>query len=292
MNEKPILEVNEISKKFKQFSLTDISFKLPAGYIMGYVGQNGAGKTTTLNLITQLFKKNSGTIRVNGITYDEDPIAYKEAIGYVGDESYFPLTFTVKDVKGIMKDFFRTFDENKFDEIVSEWNLPLTKKVKDYSKGMKVKLMFATIFARDTKLLILDEATSGLDPIVRSEVLDLLQDYIADGERSVLFSTHILNDLEKIADYIFFIDNGKKVLYDSKDEIIENYVMVKGGVDDLNEELAKQLIGITKSQVGFEALLESDKVEYLSRELLVEKASIDHIVLHYIRQMKGKKVRI
>lgn len=281
-----ILEVKNITKEFKNFTLQDIDFTLSAGYIMGYVGQNGSGKTTTLNLITHLLNADSGEIRINGITCDENSIAYKDSIGFIGDESYFPQEFTLKDVKSILKDFYPSFREKEFISMTRDWNLPEDKKIGEYSKGMKVKLMFANVLSRDTKLLILDEATNGLDPVVRSDVLKLLQEYIADGEKSVLFSTHILSDLEQIADYIFFINDGKKVLCDLKDEIIEKYVIVKGGNEDITDMLKKEMIGIVKTEVGFEGLLESEKAEYLSKGFIIEKPSIDQIVVHYIREMQ------
>lgn len=281
-----ILEVKNITKKFKNFMLQDIDFTLSAGYIMGYVGQNGAGKTTTLNLITHLLNADSGEIRINGITYDENSIAYKDSIGFIGDESYFPQEFTLKDVKSILKDFYPSFREKEFISMARDWNLPENKKIGEYSKGMKVKLMFANVLSRDTKLLILDEATNGLDPVVRNDVLKLLQEYIADGEKSVLFSTHILSDLEQIADYIFFINDGKKVLCDLKDEIVEKYVIVKGGNEDITDMLKKEMIGIVKTEVGFEGLLESEKAEYLCKGFIIEKPSIDQIVVHYIREMQ------
>lgn len=281
-----ILEVKNITKEFKNFMLQDIDFTLSAGYIMGYVGQNGSGKTTTLNLITHLLNADSGEIRINGITYDENSIAYKDSIGFIGDESYFPQEFTLKDVKSILKDFYPSFREKEFISMARDWNLPENKKIGEYSKGMKVKLMFANVLSRDTKLLILDEATNGLDPVVRSDVLKLLQEYIADGEKSVLFSTHILSDLEQIADYIFFINDGKKVLCDLKDEIVEKYVIVKGGNEDITDMLKKEMIGIVKTEVGFEGLLESEKAEYLCKGFIIEKPSIDQIVVHYIREMQ------
>lgn len=282
-----MLEVKNIDKKFKNFSLQNITFTLPAGYIMGYIGQNGAGKTTTLNIITHLLKADNGEVSVNGITYMQDPIAYKDSIGFIGDESYFPQDFLIKDVRETLKDFYPSFKEDKFMKMVKAWKLPENKKMRQYSKGMKVKLMFAGVMSRDTKLLILDEATSGLDPVVRNDVLSLIQQYISDGERSVIFSTHILTDLEQIADYIFFIDDGKMVMFDTKDEIIEKFVIVKGGSKDLTEDLKKNLIGIVKTNVGFTALAESEKAVYLKKGFLIEKPTIDNIIIHYIKESGG-----
>lgn len=278
-----LLEVRNISKHYKNFSLENIDFVLPKGYIMGYVGQNGAGKSTTLDLITNLRKCSSGEIYVDGIACAEDAVRYKECIGYIGGDFYYPGNFTVKNIRGTLKNFYTTFSVEKFNELLQKWKLSDKMKVKDFSRGMKVKLMFASVLARDTKLLVLDEATNGLDPVVRVEVLKLLQEYIADGERSVIFSTHILSDLEQIADYIYFIDDGRKVLYDTKDELLENYLLVKGERRAVTPQLAKELIGIIDNAYGFEAIVPSDRADLLTKEFHFEKPSIDEIVVHYIK---------
>lgn len=281
-----LLEVRNVSKHYKNFSLENIDFVLPKGYIMGYVGQNGAGKSTTLNLITNLCKCSEGEIYVDGITCISDAIRYKESIGYIGDEFYYPPNFTVRNIRGILKNLYPTFSVSKFDELLREWKLSEKMKVKDFSRGMKVKLMFASVLARDTKLLVLDEATNGLDPVVRVDVLKLLQEYIADGERSVIFSTHILSDLEQIADYIYFIHNGRKVLHDAKDELLENYLLVKGERRAVSPQLQKELIGIIDNAYGFEAILPSERADMLTSELHFEKPTIDEIVVHYIKNME------
>lgn len=278
-----LLEVRNLSKHYKTFDLQNISFVLPKGYIMGYVGQNGAGKSTTLNLIANICKYQEGEIYLDGMTCEENAVAYKESIGYVGDEFYFPENFNVKDIRKVLKNFYPTFSEEKFNGFLQNWNLPQKKKIKDFSRGMKVKLMLASVLSRDTKLLILDEATNGLDPVVRAEVLKLLQEYIADGERSVLFSTHILSDLEQIADYIYFIHDGKTVLYDAKDELLENFLLVKGDVGDVSENLRQALIGVEVNAFGFEAVLPAKDAHLLTSGLHFEKPNIDQIVIHYIR---------
>lgn len=282
-----LLEVRNLSKEYKTFLLDNISFTLARGYIMGYVGQNGAGKSTTLNLITNICKSSSGEIYVDGITCEEDESRYKESIGYIGDEFYFPDNFRIRDIRSVLRDFYKTFRTEKFDELTKRWKLDGKMAVKDFSRGMKVKLMFVSVLARDTKLLVLDEATNGLDPVVRVEVLKLLQEYIADGERSVIFSTHILSDLEQIADYIYFIHEGKTVLYDAKDELLESHLLVKGERRAIYPELQRALIGIMDNAYGFEAILPSDRADLLTNEFHFEKPTIDQIVIHYIREREG-----
>lgn len=278
-----LLEVKNLGKKYRDFRLEDISFTLPKGYIMGYVGQNGSGKTTTLDLITHVCKTKEGEIRVDGIRYEDDPVRYLESIGYIGEELLFPSDFTLKEIRAVMRSFYRGFDTARFDGLVGRFGLPEKKKVSTFSQGMSVKLMFATMLARQTKLLIMDEATNGLDPVARQEVLGLLQEYVADGEHSILFSTHILHDLEQIADYIYFIDDGRMVMYDAKDELLEGYLIVKGGLELLDDTLRGQLIGIEEHAYGFEAVVPSDLADMLPRGIVYEKPDIDRIVIHFIK---------
>lgn len=280
-----LLEVEHISKQYANFTLEDISFSLPAGYIMGYIGQNGAGKTTTLNIITHLVRA-AGNVSIDGIRYEKDPIRYAQSIGYVGDSSYFPETMTVGDVRSVLKDFYPCFRPADFDGWVEKWKLPLKDKIKTFSRGTKAKLMFASVLSRDTRLLILDEATNGLDPMMRKEVLALLQDYISDGTRSVLFSTHILADLEQIADYIFFIDHGKKIFWGAKEDLTDSYLLVKGGREDLSARLRPALLGIEKNDFGFEALYDVKSGITLPAGIAAEKPSIDQIVVHLIEDMR------
>lgn len=278
-----LLEVKNLSKHYKAFELQNINFTLPKGYIMGYVGPNGSGKSTTLNLITNICKCTEGEIRINGISCEEDAVAYKEQIGYIGDEFYFPNNFKVKNIRRVLQNFYPTFSAKKFDGFLQRWNLPEKKPIKDFSRGMKVMLMFASVLSRDTKLMVLDEATNGLDPVMRTEILQLLQEYVMDGERSVIFSTHILSDLEQIADYIYFIHQGRTVLYDAKDELIESYLLVKGEKSAVSSELEKALIGVIDNAYGFEALLPSDQAGLLGTEFQYEKPNIDQIVVHFIK---------
>ena len=277
-----LLEVKGITKNYKRFALQDISFTLPAGYIMGYVGQNGAGKTTTLHSITHLIKTDGGESWIDGLTFDKDPVEYRNSIGYIGDSSYFPKDLTLRDIRSILASFYPSFDKDKFDAYIERWSLPAKEKVSGFSRGMKVKLMFASVLSRETKLLILDEATNGLDPVVRRDILRILQDYIADGSRSVLFSTHIMEDLEDIADYIFFIDQGRKIFCEAKDDLLEKWLLVRGGREDLTGELEKVLVGIERHAYGFTALFPTEGGVILPAGIAAEKPSIDEIIIHQI----------
>lgn len=281
------LEIKNLTKNFKEFTLDNINLSLPKGYIMGYIGQNGAGKTTTIKLIMNHLKIDSGSISVFGQSYMDDEQTYKDMIGYIPDECMFPTMFTLKDITKLMSSFYSSFDQEKFMKLAEKWNLSSTKKIKDYSKGMKMKLMFATVLCRKTKLLILDEPTSGLDPVMRSEILELLQEYISDGERSVIFSTHIVSDLEGIADYLTFIDSGKLIFSDTKDNIMEKFIIVKGDPKELTSELKRKMIGLKSTAYGFCGLTLKSNKSLFSSGFAVEVPSIDDIVVYHINGIRG-----
>lgn len=284
-----LLEVKGLCKNYKGFSLQDISFELPAGYIAGYVGKNGAGKTTTLNLITGLAHADGGEIRLEGRTYEEDPAGYKESIGYIGDGSYFPKEMKIRDIRTILKLHYASFKQEKFDSLIKGWQLPENKRIGEFSRGMKVKLMFASVLGRDTRLLILDEATNGLDPVMREEILGILQAYIEDGERSVLFSTHVLSDLEQIADFIFFIDNGRLYVKESKDELLERYLLIRGERKELKDGMEKLLIGAADREFGFEAMIEADMASAFGSHFVYDRPNIDSIILHLVKERQEKQ---
>lgn len=282
--EQPILEVRNLSKQYKGFLLDNVSFTLPKGYIMGYVGPNGAGKSTTLRMITQTGGRFSGEVLLDGKRYEEDPISYKEKIGYVSSVSYFSQVTNVRDAALLLKQFYPTFSRDKFFHYVKAWELPEKKKFSAFSTGMMVKLMFAAVLSRETRLLVLDEATNGLDVLFREEILGLLQQYIEDGEHSVLFATHILDDLEKIADYIVMIEDGKVLLQDTKEALTENYILVKGdGALLERRDIAGYLLGARQSAFGFSALVSSDNAALLPAGTVMEKPTVSQIMSYLMK---------
>lgn len=283
-----LLEVKNLSKKYKNFSLHNLTFSLPKGFILGVIGENGAGKTTTINCINHLCHADSGEIFIDGICYEENPIAYKERIGFIGDESYFPPEMTIGNIRSIQKDFYKSFHEDHFNHYIQQFELPDRKKIREFSRGMKVKLMFAVALSRDTRLLILDEATNGLDPIMRQQILQILQEYISDGEKSILFSTHILDDLEQIADYIAFIHKGKLILHGAKDDLLEDFVLVRGDNANISPELESHLIGLKKQEFSFEALVQTDDSIYIPKDFVIEQPTIDQIMIHLNRAKNFK----
>lgn len=280
-----MLEVNNLTKKFEKFTLENISFKLEPGYIMGFIGPNGAGKTTTIKLIMNLLKKDSGEIKVFGMDHVKDEKEIKKRIGFVYEETYYYETLTLKQMKDIIAPFYREWDDKQFKKYIVDFGLDMDTRIKKLSKGMKTKFSLALALSHKADLIIMDEPTSGLDPVFRREILDILYNIIQDEKRSILFSTHITTDLEKIADYITFINKGKIVFSKSIDEVFDSYKVVKGGKDVLDWKIRKEFIGLRITNVGFEGLTEdSEKLKrILGDQIIIERPSLEDIMFYTIR---------
>lgn len=273
------LEIHSLKKTFTDFGLDDISFSLPTGFIMGLVGKNGAGKTTTIKLILNLLQKESGLIKVfgNDISNRYD---FKQDIAVVFDDLLLVEDWKIDDVEKAISPFYDKWNTAKFQSNIERFHLNRNKKIRDFSKGMKLKLSLAVALSHQAKLLILDEPTSGLDPVARDELLDILLEYIENENNSILFSTHITSDLDKIADYLTIMNNGKIFYTGLKDELFEKYCIAKGGIEDLTPDLEKRLIGIQKGNTGFSALLDVQDIKYTSNRIVTENATVDEILIH------------
>lgn len=272
------LEVNHLSKTFENFQLQDISFSLPKGYIMGLVGPNGSGKTTTIKLILNMLKRNNGEVKILGLDNVTEEQAVKKNLGVVFDSNYFSENWKVSQVEKSLSSFYQNWDASRFAQLLDRFYIPTSKKVKDLSKGMQMKLMLACAFSYGAKLLILDEPTSGLDPVSRDELLNILAEYIEDGEHSVLFSTHITSDLERAADYITYINYGELFFSGGKDEFIDMFRIVRGGREELSTELSQKLFGLRTFPTGFEGLLKTEDLKRFSY-LSADPATIDDIIV-------------
>lgn len=280
-----ILEVKNLRKEYREFALKDISFNLERGYIMGFIGPNGAGKSTTIKLIMNLIRKNSGTINIFGKDNIQHEKEVKEKIGFVYDENYFYEEVTLEEMKRIIAPFYRQWDNKAYDKYIKEFNLSSKKKIKELSKGMKMKYSLAIALSHNAELIIMDEPTSGLDPVFRSEMLDILYSIMQDENKSVFFSTHITTDLEKVADYITFINNGEIIFSELKDSIMENYGLVKGSNELLDKDTKKEFVGIRENSFGFEGLTNNvEKVKKLFKNrILIEKPSLDDILVYTVK---------
>lgn len=278
-----ILKIENLTKNYTDFSLDNISFNLPKGSIMGLIGENGAGKTTTIKLILNLIKRDKGNIRIFGLDNIQDEYKVKQKIGVVLDDSSFHDNLRAKDISIIMRNIYESWDNNSFADYIRRFKLPTDKIIKDFSKGMKMKLSIATALAHNPQLLILDEPTGGLDPVVRSEILDIFLDFIQDEEKSILFSTHVTSDLDKIADYITFIHNGEIVFSERNDDMNNSYGIIKCGSNDFDKIDKKDIVGYRKSQFGYEVLIKN-KLSNKYSDYVVDPANLEDIMLYYIRR--------
>ena len=282
----PILEVKGLYKEFRDFTLKNIDMELGRGYIMGFIGPNGAGKSTTIKLIMNLLKKDGGQIKIFGKDHVEHEQEIKNRIGFVFDENHFYEELTVSEMKWVVSRLYNKWDENAFKNYLRKFQLPENKKIKELSKGMKMKFSLAVALSHNAEFLIMDEPTSGLDPLIRSELLDILSEEIQDENKAVLFSTHITSDLDKIADYITLIDNGEIVFSTMKDDLLNNYGLVKGDKKVLSPEFRKMFIGIKENAFGFEGLVRDRKAvkRLFPENIIVEKPTLEEIMLYHTRR--------
>lgn len=281
-----ILEIKNLTKEYDRFKLNNINLNLPKGTIMGFIGENGAGKTTTMKTVLNIVNRDSGSIKVFGKDNIKEEELIKEDIGTVLNDSFLSEYLTPKDINKIMKNFYRTWDEKLYFKYIEHFKLPENKMSKEFSSGMKIKLKIIVALAHHPKLLILDEPTSGLDPIARNEILDLFQEFIQNEEHSILVSSHITSDLEHIADYITLINNGEIVLSKLKDELIEQYGLVKCTEQEFNQIDSNDYIKYRKNRNEYDLLTENKyKFKKKYNIQVIDKPGLDDIMTLYI---KGK----
>lgn len=283
MSENAIV-VNGLTKKYTDFLLDNVSFSVPKGTIVGLIGENGAGKSTTINSILGLIKKDAGTVTVLEKQEQEIDNAVREQIGVVFDASNFPESLSPKKLNNILKNIYASWDEQIYHSLLKKLSLPLDKSIKQFSKGMKMKLSIVVALSHHSKLLILDEATSGLDPVIRDDILDMFLDFVQDEENSILVSSHITSDLEKVADYIVFIHNGKVVFSKSKDELIYHYGIIKCGSAQFDSLDKGDVIAYRKQDYEWQVLV-ADRTSAQKKypKALIDPATIDEIMLLYVK---------
>lgn len=281
-----IIEVNNLNKNYKDFKLTNISFNVPGGSIVGFVGKNGAGKTTTIKSILNLIEIDSGSILVFNEDHVKNEKNIDENIGVVLDNSFFSDVLNVKDINKIMKCFYRNWDETYYYKLVNEAGLPIDKKIKDFSSGMNMKLRIFSALAHHPKLLILDEPTSGLDPVARREIIDLFKDFVSDNEHAIFFSSHITTDLENIADRIIIINDGKLLLDLTLEELFDNYGVIKCSKEEFKKYDKADYVKYIDNRNNFELLVDNKKAFMKKYKLKELTCSIDDIMMIYIKGVK------
>lgn len=281
------IEINGLTKKYDGFTLDNISFNVPKGSIMGFIGQNGAGKTTTIKALLNIIKPDSGSISMLGLDNKEHEYEIKEQIAAVFDEQPFHEDFSAKELSIMMSGIYSAWDKAKFTGFLDRFGLPYKKKIKQFSKGMKMKLQIAAALSHGAKLLVMDEATTGLDPVVRNEILDIFLEYLQDETNSILMSSHITSDLEKVADSVTFIDHGKLLLTGYKDDILDNHAVIKCSKSDYKDIDRADFISARLTDFGAEVMVadrSAAKTKYSG--LAIDKTTLEEIMLFYVNAVK------
>lgn len=278
------ISVNNLTKRYKEFSLRDVTFALPQGSILGLIGDNGAGKTTTIKAILNLIRRDSGEISVLGMDNIADERRIKQQIGVAFDELCWSHTLRGEDVGRILAQIYPTWDSRMFSQLLERYGLPPRQLIKEYSRGMKMKLSVAAALSHHPRLLILDEATGGLDPVVRNEMLDSFMEFIEDEQHSILMSSHITGDLEKICDYICYIHSGRVLLCERKDLLLERYGVLRCGAEALASIDPGDLVRLRRGSFGCEALVsDRERIACRYHGLVLDPASLEDIMMFYAK---------
>lgn len=282
------IEIRNVTKKYDGFTLKNVSFNVPKGSIMGFIGQNGAGKTTTIRSLLNIIPINEGEIKLLGLDHIKNEYQIKERIAVVFDELPFHDIFTAGQMSKIFKGIYKNWNNETYLGYLDRFQLPRKKRIGQFSKGMKMKLQIACALSHGAELLVMDEATTGLDPVVRSEILEIFLEYLQDEGHSILMSSHITSDLEKIADSVTFIDRGEILVSGYKDDILENHGIIKCSLSDYKNIEPSDFISARLNDFGAEVMI-ADK-QAINRKypgLVIDNATLDDIMVYYVN--KGKK---
>lgn len=275
-----ILTVDGLNKSYGDFSLTDVAFSLPEGCITGFIGINGAGKTTTLRTLLGLSNKLSGNIQFFGLDMDKNARRIKDRIGVVLDDGYFYEELSLSEMKSIISSAYTSWSEKDFKRYMDMFSLDPKQKINTLSKGMRMKYALALALSHNAEFLIMDEPTNGLDPLIRSQLLKILTEYMENGGKGVFFSTHITSDLDKIADMLIMIDDGQIVFQEEKDTLLDTYRIVKGDIQFLTDDVRKLFMNISETAFGFTGITKQvSKVRSYIPDVIVERPTIEDIML-------------
>lgn len=281
------IEIKGITKKYDGFTLDNVSFNVPKGSIMGFIGQNGAGKSTTIRSLLNIIPVDGGEISLLGLDHIKDEQIIKERIAVVFDEIPFHDIFNAKDMSRIFEGIYPNWNRNEYMRYLERFQLPRKKKIGDFSKGMKMKLQIACALSHNAELLVMDEPTSGLDPVVRDEILRIFMEYLENGERSILMSSHITSDLEKIADSITYIDRGKILLSGYKDEILETHGVIKCSKEQLAEIDTADIVSVRTNSFGAEVMINNREAAYSKYSgLILDPTTLEEIMVFYVNRDK------
>ena len=282
-----VIELKNVVKDYGDFKLDHISFAVPEGSVCGFIGQNGAGKTTTINLILDIINRDEGEINLFGKPVDKDHAYVREDVGVVFDEMGFHEFMTAKDINIMMKNIYKNWDEVAFFDYLKKFSLPSKKKCGAFSRGMRMKLQIAVAMSHKAKLLIMDEPTSGLDPIVRNEMIGIFRDFVVKEDHTILLSSHITGDLEKIADEVVFIDGGKIVFSGNKDEILEKHGILKCKKEEASKVSEALIVGVEKEAYSTSILVnDRHAAAKLYPDMVIEEAALEDIMIYYVNAKK------
>ena len=281
---KNAIEIMNLEKKYPDFDLKVDELKIPSGVVIGLIGENGAGKTTLIKSILNIINKDKGKIKIFNKNLEKEELLIKEDIGVVLDNTFFPEILNAKNIDSIMQDIYKNWDSKLFYKYLKDFDIKDNQILKTMSKGMRKKVEIATALSHHPKLLILDEATSGLDPIVRNEVLELFLNFASDEEHTVILSTHITSDLEHIADYIIFIDKGRIVLESVRDEIIDNYGILKCDIKDFDNIDKSDIVTYKKNKYNYDILInDKEKCKKKYKDYVIDKITLEDLMLLMIK---------
>ncbi len=282
---KNVVELKDVTKDYGDFKLDQVSFTVPEGSVCGFIGQNGAGKTTTIKLMLDVIKADQGEIRLFDENIEKDSARLREDIGVVFDEMGFHEFMTGRDINIMMKNIYKNWDEEMFFDYLKRFSLPSRKQCGDFSRGMRMKLQIAVALSHHAKLLIMDEPTSGLDPIVRNEMLQIFREFVIEEDHTILLSSHITGDLEKLADEVVFINAGKIVLSGNKDDILEKHGLLKCKKSELEKISAPLIVNVQPGTFGVEVLVNDRRAcEKLYPQMVIEPATLEDIMLFYVNK--------
>ena len=284
---KNVIELRNVVKDYGDFKLDNVSFAVPEGSVCGFIGQNGAGKTTTINLILDVIKKDAGEVFLFGQPVDGKSASLREDVGVVFDEMGFHDFMTGKDINIMMKNIYKNWDEKVFFDYLKKFSLPSKKPCGKFSRGMRMKLQIAVALSHHAKLLVMDEPTSGLDPIVRNEMINIFREFVVEEDHTILLSSHITGDLEKIADEVVFIDGGKIVLSGNKDEILEKHGILKCKKNELSKISESLIVSFEESSFGAEVLVnDRHAAAGLYPDMILENAQLEQIMIFYVNKKR------